>query len=198
MCVRISWLSILAPLVLGVALLFAILALHHPVDSESASARTKPPAPPPSTSRFTPTPQPSRIPAPAIPVRQPDDPVFKRWTTSILQRDARGVTEAQAAFMGREDNYRDQLVALAREDPEPRVRAFTVTLLGRFRQPPAEGFFIERLSDRSDYPRESAIAALEGIGTRSCCDALDGVAGSDPVDRIRAAAAAAAKALRAK
>jgi HEAT repeat protein len=134
---------------------------------------------------------------PVVP-KIPEDPVLREWRVSILRKDARGVERASEAFRAKEDEYRDRLVRLAREDAEPRVRAFTVTHLGMFRARPPEEFFIRSLEDPHEYPREAAIAALLRFGTRDSLEALDRVASSDPVERVRASAAAAAKSVRAK
>jgi hypothetical protein len=51
---------------------------------------------------------------------------------------------------------------------------------------------------RQEYPRESALAALDRLGTASCLEAVDRLASSDPVERVRTAAAQTRKAVRAR
>jgi HEAT repeat protein len=117
--------------------------------------------------------------------------LIRRWHASVRNRDQRGILESQAAFRERESEYRAPLERLAEDDPDPRVRAFTVTLLGGFRSPPSESFFIGRLPDPSEYPRESALAALSRLGT-----SVDRIAASDPVEAVRRAAARTAAIVR--
>ena len=87
---------------------------------------------------------------------------------------------------------------LASEDREPRVRAFTVAVLGRMKSPPPETFFLERLSDAEEYPRISACQALERVGTQICLAELDRRAAGDSAEAVRAAAAKAVKAVRSR
>jgi HEAT repeat protein len=116
----------------------------------------------------------------------------------VKQRNQRQILDAQTGFRAREEEVRPSLVKLAQEDPDPRVRACTISLLGGFKAPPPERFFIERLGDGQEYPRESALAALERLGTAACLDAVDRLAAADPVDRLRSAAARTRKAVRAR
>lgn len=144
-------------------------------------------------------PEPERVPPPpAERPAPPVDPLVRKWQLAIRQHDRAGVEQSSAAFGAREDEWRERLVTLAMEDPDPRVRAFTVTLLASFRKPPPEEVFVRSLGEASEYPRESAIAALLKHGTRACLGALDRVAASDPVERLRIDAARAAQSLRAK
>jgi hypothetical protein len=101
-------------------------------------------------------------------------------------------------FVSRESEYREPLMKLAAADPEARVRAFTIAVLGRMKNPPPESFFAGRLADAEEYPRTSACQALERIGTAACLEALDRVAAGDPAAAARAAALQAAKAVRSR
>jgi HEAT repeat protein len=116
----------------------------------------------------------------------------------VKQRNQRQILDVQTGFRAREEEVRSSLVNLSREDPDPRVRAFTISLLGGFKAPPPERFFIERLEDGQEYPRESALAALDRLGTVSCLEAVDRLASSDPVERVRAVAAQTGKTVRAR
>jgi len=136
-------------------------------------------------------------PSPLAPPIFPD-PLIRRWHAAVKQRNQRQILDAQTGFRSREEEYRPSLVKLAQEDPDPRVRAFTISLLGGFKVPPPERFFIERLEDGQEYPRESALAALDRLGTASCLEAVDRLASSDPVERVRTAAAQTRKAVRAR
>ncbi len=149
---------------------------------------TAPGAAPPPPAPAPPTPPP--------PASLPGDPLLRRWQTSIRSRSRQGVLDCQAAFRQREDEYRAPLEAMAAEDADPRVRAFCVTTLAGFGSPPEEAFFIGRLADPSEFPRESALLALERRGTAACLVAVDRLASEDPAAAVRAAAARAAEAVR--
>lgn len=177
------WLPVLAAL--GV-----VLVLVFRPSPEAPPGPRKPPPPPPSTPFVPPS-----VPPPA---QASPDPLLRKWQLSILQHDRAGVEQASAAFRAKEEEYRDRLVALAAADPEPRIRGFTVTLLASFRKAPPEEVFVRALGDAAPQPRESAIAALSRHGTRACLEALDRAAASDPVERLRGAAAEAARSVRAK
>jgi HEAT repeat protein len=117
---------------------------------------------------------------------------------AIRTHHRQGVEGAQSALLAQESQYGEKLKTLAVEDSDPRVRSFTVTLLARMKSPPPEEFFIERLSDPEQYPRTSALIALERLGTGACLPAVDRLASSDPVAEVRAAAARTAKAVRSR
>jgi hypothetical protein len=123
------------------------------------------------------------------------DPQLDRWYAAILKRDAKGVMEAQTAFLSDESKWRAPLERLATEEPDARIRAFSVSVLGRFRQPPPESFFTDRLADREVPPRLSALAALERLGTGASLEAVERAA-AEP--QVKAAAERVAARLRAK
>jgi hypothetical protein len=158
---------------------------------------------PPSAVGGTPDPAPAADPRPApIPTPPaspiPADPVLRQWVLSIRSRHRQGLEGAQSALLTRESEYGEKLRTLAKEDSDPRVRAFTINLLGRMKSRPAEEFFIDRLADPEQYPRISALAALEQAGGAACLPAVDRLASSDPVPEVRAAAARTAKAVRSR
>jgi hypothetical protein len=134
--------------------------------------------------------------APAPPA--PSDPLLRQWQLAIRQHDAKGVLDAQSTFHARQEDYREPLVKMAKEDPEDRVRAFSIAALGRMKWPPPEEFFIDRLGDAHEYPRTSALNALERIGTAACLPKVDSLASSDPAEAVRAAAGEAGKAVRSR
>ncbi len=175
----------LVPLVACVALLSAALFLRR---------REAPAAP-------LPAPLPERTSAsvpPVPPPPPPADPLIAEWRRAILGRNAKALQDSQQAVRGREESHREALAALSKEDPEPRVRAFAVTLLSAFSRPPAEAYFASRLDDPHEYPRESAIEALRKLGTPASLPALDRAAGSDPAARLRPLAAQAAQSIRSR
>ena len=187
MCSRATWLWLLVPGALGLLLIF----LLRPSGPSEEPPR---PASPPRQELSTPSVDSSEL----LPPPPSEDALIRKWQRSILHHDRAGVEQSSAAFQAQEEEYRGRLVKLSSEDPEPRIRAFTVTLLSRFRSPPPEEYFVRALGDPGEPPRESAIAALGKLGTRACLEALDRSAASDPAERLRGAAAAAAKAVRAK
>lgn len=163
--------------------------------------RGSPPAPPVAP-REVPVPDSAPPPVPPPPTFRGGrathpDPLLGKWQTSVLQRNAQGVLAAQTAFLEREGEYRGPLMDMAKGDPDARVRAFSVAVLGRMKTPPAEAFFLERLEDASEHPRVSSLQALEKFGTPACLQKVESLA-SDPSPAVQAAAAQTAKAVRSR
>ncbi len=186
---------LLLPLLAGGILIVLLLVLRK---------SDLPPAPPPvpSVSKDPPRPVPSPLPpTPPGPEARPgssEDPLFARWRSAIRGRNSKDVVEVQTVLVGKEEVYKAPLMKLAQDDPEPRVRSFSVAVLGRMKQPPPEAFFAGRLTDTEEYPRTSACQALERLGTAASLDALDRAAAGDAAPAVRAAAAQAAKAVRSR
>jgi len=178
-------------------LLFAIVVIGAPFVVRGmfppAVRAPAPPAParPPNDVR------PPDPPVPPPPTPVPSDPLSE-WRAAIRYKNEKGVLGAQAVFLAREGEYREPLMNLAKEDPEPRVRSFSVAVLGRMKVPPPESFFIERLGDGQEYPRRSALEALEKLGTSACLPKVDELASSDPAPAARETAARTAKAVRSR
>jgi len=170
-------------------LLFVLRRAPSPPPSPPPPATT-PSAAPPSGSTLPPS-------ATAPPAPVPTDPM-REWQAAIQRKDANGVLGLQAMFLAREDEYRGPLMTMAREDAEPRTRAFSVAVLGRMKKPPAESFFIEKLQDKHEFPQRSALEVLERLGTAACLAAVDGLASSDPNESVRLTAARTAKAVRSR
>jgi hypothetical protein len=186
---------LLLPLLAG-GILVVLLLLLRKSDAPSPS----PPAPwvindPPKP---VPSPLPPTPPGPGAAAGSPEDPLFARWRSAIRGRNSRDVGDLQSVFVGKEEAYKAPLMKLAQDDPEPRVRSFTVAVLGRMKNPPPEAFFAGRLADAEEYPRTSACQALERIGSAVSLDALDRAAAGDAGAAVRAAAAQAAKAVRSR
>ncbi len=174
---------------IGWRYLVPTVTLHEPADRPPVKEIGGPapaPAPPPD-------PRPARPPSPL-----PTDPMLRQWVVSIKTHHRQGVEGAQSALLAQESRYGEKLKTLAREDSDPRVRAFTISLLSRMQSRPAEEFFIERLEDPEQYPRTSALVALEQAGGAACLPAVDRLASSDPVPEVRAAAGKTAKAVRSR
>src|SRR5438552_12584897 len=96
-------------------------------------SRPSPPVPPPSKETRLGISSP-----PAEPPRTSEDLLIQRWIDAVRVKDRDGVVRSEMAFRQREKEFRDRLVRLARENSEPRVRAFTIAVLMRFQAPPAE------------------------------------------------------------
>jgi hypothetical protein len=174
---------------LGLLSLPFVLRRREAAPTLTPAAPSAAPAPAPPSGATVPAP------AAAAPVRT--DPM-REWQAAIQRKDANGVLGAQSMFLAREDDYRGPLMTMAREDAEPRNRAFSVAVLGRMRTPPPESFFVEKLKDKHDFPRRSALEALERLGTAACLAAVDGLASADPDELVRATAARTAKAVRSR
>lgn len=158
-------------------------------------------APPSPSKPVTPIPVTPALPSqrPALPVPQESgDPNLNRWRSAIRLHNQKDVLELQSLFVTRPAEYRDPLMAMARDEAEPRIRAFTIAVLGRMKAPPAESFFVERTGDSHEYPRKSALEALEKLGTKACLETVDRLGSTDPAEAVRVAAAQAAKAVRSR
>lgn len=190
---------------------FLIVGALALVVAAAALYRSRQIAPPPrATTEVGSTPLPSRSevpPAAAVPMplAKPaitedlrKDPLIDRWYRSIQRRDASGVVDTQAALLHAEEEFRATLERIVREEPDARVRAFSVTTLSRFKKPPAGAFFIGRLEDGDHAPRLAALAALEKLGVREGLPAVERLASGDPHEEVRAAALKTAAMLRAK
>ena len=186
--VKSFWLWILLPLGTVLCLPFFLRR------SETVPA----PEPMPKVTAPPPTPVDPPPVAPRPPASIASDPVLRAWQQAVRSRDANGVLNAQSAFLAREGEYREKLMAMAKEDADPRVRAFSMAVLGRMKSPPPESYFVERLEDASEHPRVSALEALGKVGTAACLPKVDGLASSDPAQPVRAAAAQTAKAVRSR
>ncbi|MBV8878515.1 MAG: HEAT repeat domain-containing protein [Planctomycetaceae bacterium] len=176
------------------ALVLATVLLRKPAAVDS------PPVAPSKGAPSAPAPIPVAKPAPAVekPRAETGDPLLQRWRAAIRQRSQADVMELQSAFVAREAEYRDPLMEVARTEADPRVRAFSIAVLGRMKSPPSEAWFVERTADAQEYPRTSAAQALEKLGSASSLAALDRLAAEDAAEGVRVAAARAAKAVRSR
>jgi hypothetical protein len=179
------------PLILGIVAV-ALVALF----ARNPAPPAPPPAPPPPPSVPAPVLRPPAPPPP--PVEPTPDVLLERWKTAVRTRDQKVVVDLQAAFLADEKEYRDPLMHGARVDVAPRVRAFCTAVLGRMKAPPAEAFFLEKVLDAHEFPKRSALEALEKLGTKACLVTVDKVAAGDPVEAVRTAAARTAKAVRSR
>jgi hypothetical protein len=154
--------------------------------------------PPPRPPDATPTPKPPEPAPPPVPAYVEADPALAEWRRAIVTFNRDQCLYMEGALHDEQERLRDVLMKLAVEDPDPRVRAFTLSVLGRFRLHPPEDWFIARLGDPHEYPRRSAAAALGRHGSASSLPLLEKMASSDPAELARKDAAEAAKLLREK
>jgi hypothetical protein len=181
------------PLLAGGAAIGLLALFYH-----GPPPQTPPPvpAPPKEPALVAPASKPS--PAPPPPIDPTPDVMMQRWATAVRTRDQKAVVDLQSLFLSREREYRDPLIGMARADPDARVRAFCVAVLGRMKTPPPEAFFIERVRESDEYPKRSALEAREKLGTKACLETVDRLASGDPVEAVRAGAARTAKAVRSR
>jgi HEAT repeat protein len=87
-------------------------------------------------------------------------------------------------------------VARGLRHPQAPVRRRVVECLGRFLDQHATAFIAGALQDDAAIVRETAVAALARLGTRSCDEQLKRLADRDPSKAVRRAAAAALASMR--
>jgi hypothetical protein len=125
------------------------------------------------------------------------------WRRAILEKQREPVLELDAAFALLPARYGPALLTLAETDPEERVRAFSVRVLGKMKNAALVDDFRRLLEDRSPFVRGNAAWALGELakrpGGREAAEAaLDELrqAQDDPATDVRAAATNALKALQ--
>ncbi|HLY11610.1 MAG TPA: HEAT repeat domain-containing protein [Planctomycetota bacterium] len=180
---------------IGVLLLSFLIRRPDSLQAPPPPALKTGPAAPASPGVVLPVPAPMPM---ARPREESGDPLLQRWRSAIRLHQQKDVIDTQSELIRREAEYRPRLMVLAKEDPEPRVRAFTVAVLSRLKSPPPEDYFLERAGDPHEYPRTSALEALAARGTPACLETVDRLASSDPAEAVRAAAAKTAKAVRSR
>jgi len=181
--------------VAAMVLILTALWIRTPSVPEASPPR---PSAPNAPSPVPPAPPPPSIPVAPKPSESSEEALLQRWRAAIRGRNSKDVLDLQSTFLGREGEYQEPLMKMSRDDAEPRVRAFSVAVLGRMKTPPPESYFLERTQDANEYPRVSAVEALEKLGTAACLGTADRLAAGDPVEAVRAAAARTAKAVRSR
>jgi len=125
------------------------------------------------------------------------------WRTAILEKRREEVLELDSAFAILPARYGPALLRLAETDPDERVRAFSVRVLGKMRNLALVDDFRRLLEDRSEFVRQNAAWALGEMAQRpggreaaeAALDELQQAAG-DPATAVRAAATNALKSLQ--
>lgn len=125
------------------------------------------------------------------------------WRNAIINKDADTVVSLDQAFLADPARFRDALIESAKSDAEPRVRAFSTRVLGKFSDPNLAPVFAGLLADRSPYVRGNGAWALGELGANSAgrsaarpsMETLRRLQADDTSSDVRAAAAAAVKKL---
>lgn len=123
------------------------------------------------------------------------------WRNAIINKDADTVVSIDQAFLTEPARYRDALIESAKSDGEPRVRAFSTRVLGKFTDPNLAPVFAGLLADQSPYVRGNGAWALGELATtplgrraaRPSVPTLRRLQANDPSSDVRATAAAAVK-----
>jgi hypothetical protein len=128
---------------------------------------------------------------------------MEAWRTAILEKRREQVLALDGAFALLPARYGPPLLRLAETDPDERVRAFSVRVLGKMNNPALVDEYRRLLQDRSEFVRGNAAWALGEMakrpGGREAAEAaLDELqqAEGDPATAVRAAATNALKALQ--
>ena len=111
----------------------------------------------------------------------------------MISEEPNGILHAQAILQRVDSTYRGEIIRMAGEDEDHRVRTMTVDFLTRSKTPPPEEFFINLLDlDDHEGPREKAAFALERYGTENALQVLDRVMNEETDKKLRFRAARAA------
>lgn len=143
------------------------------------------------------------MPAPEAPPAQPSDEqqvatMMQAWRDAIVGRDAETVLTCDRTFVAEPRLFTPALVKSAESDPDPRVRAFSTRVLGKFVDPTLIETFRKRLADADPYVRENAAWSLGELQQRASGTAgdLEQLRRRDKEERVRQAAAEALPKLR--
>ncbi|HEY0707130.1 MAG TPA: HEAT repeat domain-containing protein [Polyangia bacterium] len=126
------------------------------------------------------------------------------WRTAIINKDAEPVVAIDQGFLDQPARFRDALIESAQTDAEPRVRAFSTRVLGKFKDPTVAPAFTRLLGNPSEYVRGNAAWALGELhhasggreAARPALKILRRLQREDPSIQVRAAAALAVKQLQ--
>ena len=115
------------------------------------------------------------------------------WRTAIIARNPDHVLTCDRLFNEAADSFREALVKSAFEDAEPRVRAFSARVLGRFRDPALAPVFRRLLADESPFVRRNGATGLGELGTGGgeASAELSRLAATDSSEDVRQAASKA-------
>jgi HEAT repeat protein len=126
------------------------------------------------------------------------------WRIAIINKDADPVVAIDQGFLAEPARFRDALIDSAERDAEPRVRAFSTRVLGKFKDPSVVPVFQRLLGNDSQYVRGNAAWALGELhhatggqaAARPALKVLRRLQREDPSEEVRAAATLAVKQLQ--
>ena len=159
------------------------------------------PTPAVTTGRVKPVPPPVAVitSKPPIPVGPAWPEELVSWRKVVVSEEPDGLARAYAMLQVLDTTQRDEVLRMAEEDEDHRVRMVIVDFMIRSKQPPPEEFFINRLDlDEHEGPREKAALALELYGTADALQVLDRVMNEETDKRVRHRAVSAALVIRRK
>lgn len=140
------------------------------------------PVDPPAAAPATPAPPPTVEP-PLQDLPWPDQ-VAEHWRDSIVHFNPEAVDQARAEIDALGPDALPVLRRLAVEDPEERVRAYSVRVLGQMQA--AEGPFLrDLLNDTSEHVRANAAWALGRIGFADAAEDLRRLEREDVSELVR-------------
>ncbi|HEY0713263.1 MAG TPA: HEAT repeat domain-containing protein [Polyangia bacterium] len=140
---------------------------------------------------------------------QPEGPppvatIMNTWRMAIINKDADPVVAIDQGFLAEPARFREALLDSAERDAEPRVRAFSTRVLGKFKDPTIAPTLTRLLGNESQYVRGNAAWALGELhhatggrqAARPALKVLRRLERADPSPEVRAAAALAIKQLQ--
>jgi HEAT repeats len=141
--------------------------------------------------------------APVISPKQLEE-VMDTWRHAIIDKNADVVVTLDQAFNVAPLRFGPPLVELAGHDADPRVRAFSTRVLGKYKNSALVDVFQVLLDDKSSFVRQNAAWALGELGQtpagRTAAEEaladLRHVEADDPAPDVRKAATEALKGLQ--
>lgn len=123
--------------------------------------------------------------------------VMGEWRNAIVLKNAETVEAIDDVFRAHPDEFLPALMDAAKNEPEPRVRAFCTRVLGKLRRPESVARLRELLGDPSEFVRHNAAWALAQTGDVSSLHRIEHLAAVDPSSLVRTSATESVAQLRA-
>ncbi len=123
--------------------------------------------------------------------------VLNAWREAVVIKNINDIERLSREVDKSGESAIPFLRKLGQEDPNERVRAFAVRILGRMRRTDLTDFFMDRLkNDASPFVRENAAWALGEIGAADAVPLLQTVAATDASTTVRQSAQKALAAIK--